>query len=91
MLLLLAMTFDIYTTAKAFKLGFVEGNPIVTKLFGKKPSIVNLIVFKVLIVIIVGAIAYGNPEAEQYLYTASIIIYAGAGLWNAKKMSRQRR
>lgn len=68
-LLALAALADAYTSHRAFKAGKVELNPVIAKLFGKRPSFGALLLVKV---VIGGLIAYyGTPTA----------IYIAAALW----------
>ena len=44
--LILAALADIYTSHRAFKRGSVELNPLVSKLFGKRPGLAPMIAVK---------------------------------------------
>ena len=69
LLLTLAALADVYTSHRAFKRGAVEINPLIAKLFGKRPSFGNMLLVKALAF---GVIAYLGTDA---------MILAAAGVW----------
>ena len=78
-LLILAALADIYTSHRAFKAGRVEVNPLVYKLFGKRPSFGAMVAVKVAASAVV--LAYGTPA----------MIYAAAGVWAVVALLNLRR
>lgn len=68
-LLAIAALADVYTSHRAFKRGSVEVNPLVSKLFGKRPSLGAMLGVK--------AVAFG---VIAYLGTPTMIL-AAAGVW----------
>ena len=57
--LALAALADIYTSHRAFKAGSIEVNPLVSKLFGKRPSLAAMIAVKALAA---GVVVYFGGE-----------------------------
>lgn len=70
-LLIIAALADIYTSHRVFKLGGIEANPLVAKLFGKRPPFAAMVAVKAAATGLV--IWHGGPTW----------CYVGAALWAA--------
>ncbi len=70
-LLVLAALADIVSSKRVFDRGGIEANPLVSKLFGKRPSFAAMVVVKAAAT---GLIVWVNEPAWCYI---------GAALWGA--------
>lgn len=77
LLLIAAALADIYTSHRAFKRGRVEVNPLIAKLFGKRPSFAAMLAVKA---VAVGVIVYvGTPT----LILIAAAAWAAVAVYNA--------
>lgn len=76
LLLVVAALADAYTSHRLFKRGGVELNPLVTKLFGKRPSFKAMLAIKAAAT---GLIAYLGSDT---LILAGAAVWAAAAVWN---------
>lgn len=77
-LLILAALADAYTSYRLFKRGGVELNPLVVKLFGKRPNLGDMLVVKAVAIAI---IAYSGEPALHYLGAA---VWGAAAIYNSR-------
>lgn len=77
--LALAALADIYTSHRAFKAGRVEVNPLVSKLFGKRPSLGALLAVKA---VAFGVIAYFGTPTTILIAAAIWLVVAVLNLRN---------
>lgn len=69
--LIVAALADVYTSHHVFKAGHVELNPVVAKLFGKRPSFGAMLAVKVMAFAVIAR--FGTPS----------MIFVAAGVWAA--------
>ena len=79
LLLTIAALADVYTSHRAFKRGSVEVNPLVSKLFGKRPGFGAMLAIKAAAT---GLVAYLGSDT---LILAGAAVWAAAAVWNATR------
>lgn len=88
----IAQAADVYTTLRAIKAGAVEGNPVVTKLLGKRPKAAGLLAIKIAVCGWVGyTLAAMGWQADNatLMGTATIAVFLGAVAANNLRIARQ--
>lgn len=78
-LLLVAALADAYTSHRLFKRGGIELNPLVSRIFGRRPSFGAMLAVKG---IAFGAIAYFGTDT-MILFAAAV--WGAAAVWNATR------
>ena len=78
-LLLAAAIADAYTSHRLFKRGGIEANPLVSRLFGKRPSFGAMLAVKA---VAVAVIAYLGADT-MILFAAAA--WGAAAVWNATR------
>ena len=79
LLLLAAALADAYTSHRLFKRGGIELNPLVSRLFGKRPGFGAMLAIKAAAT---GLVAYLGSDT---LILAGAAVWAAAAVWNATR------